>query len=269
MGRSRSLIRSLRTDMRRPLPAFGYVLQYRKLDQGLGTVRPDCAAFKKLEYFIDALTPGCANHRNRRAQITGQRRGIQIPAPAAQIVCHIQHDKRGKPELQYRSGKNQVPMKIGGIQNQQYRVRPSDTRHLSREYVMRYLLVLRARTQAVDTGKIDENNIAAGNLGATNVLFDRDTGKIGDFLAESCESIEESRLAGVWRTYKGNGVGSGPMSVGAGRRIKTGCSRATVTIAHTFTSSRAIALQSPGAERPPSRPHETREDHHQARSGPP
>ena len=71
---------------------------------------------------------------------------------------------------------------------------------------MRDLLVLRSWRQAIDARQIDDKHITAGDLGATGVLLNCDTGKIGDFLAESGKPVEKSRFAGIWRPDQGNRV---------------------------------------------------------------
>ena len=53
-----------------------------------------------------------------------------------------------------------MPGEIGGIQDQQNRVRLGRSRHGSHQDVMRDPLIFRARLQAVDSGQIDQKDFA-------------------------------------------------------------------------------------------------------------
>ena len=80
-------------------------------------------AGQKLENLIDVFTGAGADQRYRRAQFVRELAEIQFAAAIAQIVRHVQDDQRGQAQRQNGRGQHQVAAQVGGVQNQQDRLR--------------------------------------------------------------------------------------------------------------------------------------------------
>src|SRR5438445_804649 len=121
--------------------------------------------------------------------------------------------------------------KIGGIENQQDGVGAGNTRAEALEHVVRDLLVLRARGQAIESGEVDElSMLSVFELDAAGALLDGYAGEVGDFLVQAGEPVEERRFAGIGRADDGDDRVSGAF------RRQCRCRRArraaVVAIAH-------------------------------------
>ena len=63
---------------------------------------------------------------------------------------------------------------------------------------MRHALVFGAGLHAVDAGKVDQGDLAAGmEFGFSHAMLHRDAWEVRDFLAETGEAVEQSRFAGI------------------------------------------------------------------------
>jgi hypothetical protein len=116
--------------------------------------------------------------------------------------------------------------------------------------------VLRTRAQAVYAGQINKRDFLIGDLGASSMLLDRHAGKVRDLLPETCQSIEESGFAGVWRAYKRDSVRSRSVAVWSRRNVKSGRGGATVAVTHKtyiVTSSWAAVSRRRATSEPSTR----------------
>jgi hypothetical protein len=109
--------------------------------------------------------------------------------------------------LKHGSGKRQLTLQIGRVQNEKNSVRTGYARHPPCQNIAGDLLILRTRNQAVDSGKIDQVDFPGAFQGrTTDVLLHRDPGKVRDLLTKTCKAIEKSGFATVGRTYQSNRV---------------------------------------------------------------
>ena len=169
------------------MAALGHVLNYRQFDR----LRRGNDARQELEDGRHAFALPRAGKHHRRAELFFERGHIQIAAAAPQLIGHIQDDQRGGAERQDRCGQHQVPLQVGGIEQQQDGVGFGRIRALPLEHIVRHLLVFRSRREAVDAGQVDNGDLAAiGELRHAGVLLHGDAGEIGYLLAQSGEFIK-------------------------------------------------------------------------------
>jgi hypothetical protein len=83
------------------------------------------------KYLVDACAFGRAHQRDRRAELHGQLRRVDLAAATFQIVGHIENHERGQTQAQHRRGQHQVATQVGRIQNQQHRVGSRQVLHFS------------------------------------------------------------------------------------------------------------------------------------------
>ena len=113
----------------------------------------------------------------------------------------------GRPSAITRAASTRWRMQIGGIQYQDDCVRRCRAGHLAGQNVDGNFFVFRLRSETVNAGQIDQRNffpISVADI--AGVMFDGDAGKIADLLAQLGETIEQSGLAGIRRSYDGDGA---------------------------------------------------------------
>ena len=151
----------------------------------------DRDAFQEVENAIDAFIFRRADQRDGRAEFGRQCSRIDVTAAAAKIIGHVQDHQRRQSESQDRRGKNEMPLQVGAIENQQHGVRTCNAPQLALQYVMRNLFVFRTRSKTVDARQIHQHHVLRVDLGAACVLLDRDTGEVRDFLPQSGKPVEK------------------------------------------------------------------------------
>lgn len=97
------------TCLHRPLPASGYCLKNRELQQRFAApVIRRGRTFKELEDLFDTFTGRCAYKSHRSAKLRSQGRRIHLAATAAQVVCHVQNYQRGQVEAENGYGERKM-----------------------------------------------------------------------------------------------------------------------------------------------------------------
>src|SRR5262252_3642911 len=113
-----------------------------------------------------------------------------------------------------------MPAQIGRVQYKKDGFRLRQPFHLAEKHVVRDALVLGARIQAINSGKIDHEHFAAGiELDLSHAVLDRHTWEIRHLLAKTRQPIEQGRFAGIrWADNRNQTLlGSGKRGWGKGR----------------------------------------------------
>ena len=135
-----------------------------------------------------------------RAEALGEGFGLHVAAALLQLVGHVQDDEGRQAQGEDRRGQDEVPAEVRDVEDEEDRVGLRDARHPPHQDVVRDLLVLRARREAVDAREVDDVELGRVlDLQLAEVLLDRDAGEVRDLLAQARETVEERRLAGVGR----------------------------------------------------------------------
>ncbi len=125
----------------------------------------------------------------------------------AQFVGHVQQHQGRQAERNDASRQYQMAVQIGGIQNHDDGVRTWRAGHFSVQDIDRYLFVFRLGSQTIDAGQIDQRDfVAIGIAHISGMVFNGDTGKIADLLAQASEPIEKRGLTGIRRSNDSYGA---------------------------------------------------------------
>ena len=139
-----------------------------------------------------------ADERDGRAEPLGESFGLYVAAALLQLVGHVQDDEGRQTQGEDRRRQDEVAAEVRDVEDEEDRVGLRNTRHPPHQDVVRHLLVLRARREAVDAREVDDVELGCVfDLQLAEVLLDRDAGKVGDLLAQTGQAVEEGRLAGV------------------------------------------------------------------------
>ena len=130
---------------------------------------------------------------------------IHVPAPPAELVGHVQHHQNGLLQSQHGGRQDQVPSQVGGIQDQEHRIRHTYLRHFPADEVVGDPLVFRPGSQAVGPRKVQEFQLlSAREPDDPMVPFNGHAWEIRCFLPEAGETVEEGGFTAVGRSYEGN-----------------------------------------------------------------
>ncbi len=149
---------------------------------------------------------GGADLGDGRAQLASEFQRVDVAAAGVHQVAHVEQNQRGQAESQNRRGQHQLAGQMQGVENNEHRVRLGRAGHFAAEYVDGDAGVFRIRSQRVDAGQVDQGEVVAAHAGhQAHALLDGDAGVVGHLLAQACQSIEKSGLAGVWRPDEHDG----------------------------------------------------------------
>jgi len=236
-------------DLRGPFPALWNVLEYGTCHLGGAAHRTG----QEIDDSFDAVSPRGAHQCHGRADLFGQRLGVHVATALGQVVRHVQNHQGRQTEREHRRRQDQVAAEVGRVEDQQNRGRSRDGRHAAQQYVPCYLLVLRARRQAVHAGQVDQRHHApVVQPRFAYMLFDGDTREIRHLLPQAGKTVVEGGFARVRRTDKGHNLGHGPrllpyFVVGTGRRaIREAVSARNAT---SLPSTRKTRGSPPGAQK--------------------
>ena len=190
-----SLIDRSRRDLARPALEVDEVAFDRLVD----------AAARRGEHVVDRglkLGDAAAAHRDRldhrHAELSLDRRRVELEAVAPGEVDHVERDDGRQPELDQLECEAQVVVEVGGIEDDHQRVRLALALLLAEQDVAGDGFVGAGRIEAVGAGQVDQlDRSAVAERQPARMAFDRDPGIIADLLASAGQRIEQRALAGI------------------------------------------------------------------------
>jgi hypothetical protein len=156
---------------------------------------------------IEAGTVGGADLSHGGAELAGQLEGVNVAAAGIHEVAHIKEDQRGKADLKDRGGEHELSREVKGIEDQDDGVGLGRAGHFAAQHIDGYTGVVRIWSEGVDAWQVDEGEVFASDAGhEAHALLDGDPGVVGDFLAQTGQTVEKGGLARVGRTDEDNGL---------------------------------------------------------------
>ncbi len=164
----------------------------------------------------DSGVPVCNGGEDRDAQKQFELITIDAQAGFFRGVYHVENDHGRNPDLEDLAEEIKISIQVGCVENDHYDVGDRFAGDATEQDVSGDGFVGRAGLEAVATGEVEEpHQFAVGSVEGALFFFNGDAGVVADFLAESCEGVEEGRLAAVRVADDGDASPNGGGSVGS------------------------------------------------------
>ena len=155
---------------------------------------------------LEALALRGGDQRHRMTQLLSQSERVELAAAGVHLIGHVQQHESRQADRKDRRGQHQLPIHVGCVQHQQNAVGDGYAGHIAGKHIDCDAGVFGVGGEAVDAGEIDQREVAATDtLHLAGVVFHGHAGVVCDLLAQAGETVEQGRLAAVWRPDERHG----------------------------------------------------------------
>ncbi len=133
-----------------------------------------------------------------QAEFAGQRGDVDLQPVAFRHVDHVERQHHRQAEATQLEGESQVVVEIGGVGDDDDRVRPTLARLPPHHDLAGDFLVGAGRIEAVGAGQVDQfDRAAVVECQAARMPLDCDAGIIADLLPRAGQRVEQRGFAGI------------------------------------------------------------------------